>query len=86
VEDYGVTSRRSTATGSICATEVGMTPEELKALARRGLERVWSADGGVDPAAVYAADFVSHQHGHPTVDDIVGLDALATFIGSLPAR
>ena len=57
-----------------------MGVEENKELARRALERVWSTGGSVPAAEVYAGDVVSHQHSHPTVDDVHGLDALVAFI------
>ena len=57
-----------------------MEPEELKAVARRALESVWSVGGSVAADDVYTSDFVSHQRSHPTVDDVVGIDALQSFI------
>ena len=58
-----------------------MGHEDNKDVARRGLEGVWSASEGVPAEDVYAADFVSHQHSHPSVDDVTGLAALQSFIG-----
>jgi steroid delta-isomerase-like uncharacterized protein len=57
-----------------------MAVDDGKAVARRALEGVWSVDGGVAAEDVWATEIVSHQHSHPTVDDVVGLDALKGFV------
>ena len=54
--------------------------DDGKEVARRALEGVWSVDGGVVAEDVWATEIVSHQHSHPTVDDVVGIDALKGFV------
>ena len=57
-----------------------MGSDDHKGVPRRGLEGVWTAPGTVAAEAVYATGIVSHQHSHPTVDDLHGIDALKAFI------
>ena len=57
-----------------------MQADDLKAVARCVLEGVWSVDGGVAAEDVWATEIVSHQHSHPTIDDVVGIDALQGFV------
>jgi predicted ester cyclase len=60
-----------------------MGADENKALARTALEEVWSARGSVAAEEVYAPEFVSHQHSHPTVSDLRGIEALKAFVAEL---
>ncbi|MQA73257.1 MAG: hypothetical protein GEU88_02705 [Solirubrobacterales bacterium] len=60
--------------------EARMGADENKALARRALEGVWGVAGGVRASDVYATGFISHQHSHPTVTDVRGIDALESFV------
>jgi predicted ester cyclase len=57
--------------------------DENKALARTALEEVWRARGSVAAEEVHAAEFVIHQHSHPTVSDLHGIDALRAFVAEL---
>ena len=57
-----------------------MEAEELKAVARRALEGVWSVGGAVSALDVYTSDFVSHQHSHPMSTTSSGVDALQGFV------
>jgi steroid delta-isomerase-like uncharacterized protein len=51
-----------------------------KALVRRAVEELWNkGDLSVVPE-VYAPDFVSHQHSHPTMQDVRGVAALVAFL------
>jgi predicted ester cyclase len=54
--------------------------EDNKAVPRRALEGVWSVGGSARAEDVYAPEVVSHQHSHPTVDDVRGIGALKSFI------
>jgi steroid delta-isomerase-like uncharacterized protein len=60
-----------------------MGADENKALARTALEEIWSARGSVAAEDVYAREFVSHQHSHPTVSDLRGIEALKAFVAEL---
>jgi steroid delta-isomerase-like uncharacterized protein len=53
---------------------------ENKEIHRRALEGVWSTTGSAPVEEVYAPNFVSHQHSHPTGGDIEGIDALRSFV------
>jgi hypothetical protein len=44
---------------------------------------VWSSGGSVPAEDVNGEGVVSHQHSHPTVDDVHGLVALKSFIAEL---
>ena len=57
-----------------------MAASDNKEIHRRALEGVWSTTGSVRAEDVYAPNFVSHQHSHPTGGDIVGIDALRSFV------
>jgi predicted ester cyclase len=54
--------------------------EDIKAVARCALEGVWSCGGLVPAEEVYASGVVSHQHSHPRVGDVHGIEALKSFI------
>ena len=62
------------------AEGVALGAEANKAVARRALERVWSSPSTVPAEEVYAPEFVSHQHSHPTVTDIRGIEELKSFV------
>jgi steroid delta-isomerase-like uncharacterized protein len=55
-----------------------MSTEENKALARREIEEIFSANGNLDAAEeIYAPNYISHQ---PTgAEDIRGLEAIKQF-------
>ncbi len=58
-----------------------MTLEQNKALVRRVLDEVWSQGTLAVVDALYAADFVSHQHSHPAApQDLRGREALKAFV------
>jgi steroid delta-isomerase-like uncharacterized protein len=68
------------------ATErVTLGTEANKAVARKALEEVWTSRSAVPAEEVYAADFVSHQHSHPTVTDIRGIEQLKSFVREFQA-
>ena len=57
-----------------------MAASDNKEIHRRALEGVWSTTGSVLAEEVYAPNFVSHQHSHPSGGDIEGIDALRSFV------
>ncbi|MGH9845507.1 MAG: ester cyclase [Blastocatellia bacterium] len=57
-----------------------MKTDQNKALVRRALEEVWSKGEVTAAPEIYAPGFVSHQHSHPNVRDVHGVDALVAFV------
>jgi len=62
-----------------------MDSQAAKTIARRALEGVWTAGGGVPAEDVYTSDVVSHQRSHPTVDDVHGINVLKSFVAEFHA-
>jgi steroid delta-isomerase-like uncharacterized protein len=59
-----------------------MSTEENKALARREIEEVFSANGNLDAAdEIYAPNYISHQPAGQ--DDIRGLEAIKEFAAGM---